>query len=302
MRKGLFRNIFAITLTCGLFGISGLLSVRLFFELAGDDHLAGLLLAIVAVMFEGSKVALLFWGIKRRSIGALVLTGLLEVLSLFASFASALLVVQAASISTTMQASEVVRQEAALSELKAEIASLTKARDSLPADYVSARERYEKLLVPKIELREAKLSELRKLREEASTAFAENSSSELFSAVGKLFATEAEEFGEKLRFIYLVLVAAALDIVAIAMAYFDIKEAEVIREAELVLVEVGGIVHYAKSAASKVALCGKSLEGSGVPRPGSRPCPACSMKSISLRLHESGKMMYNKAADKEATR
>ena len=302
MRKGLFRNIFAITLTCGLFGISGLLSVRLFFQLAGDDRLAGVLLAIVAVMFEGSKVALLFWGIKRRSIGALILTGLLEILSLFASFASALLVVQAASISTTTQTSEVERQEADLNEIKAEIASLSRARDSLPADYVSARERYERLLAPKIELREAKLSELRELREEASVMLAENASSELFSAVGKLFASDAEAFGEKIRFIYLVLVAAALDIVAIAMAYFDIKESEVVREDELVLVDIGGIVHYAKSSASKVALCGKSLADGGVPRPGSRPCPACSMKSISLKLHESGKIVYNKAADKEATR
>ena len=273
-----------ILLTAGLFGVSALLSIRLFWELAGSDRLAAFLLAFVAVMFEGAKVFLWFWGIRRRALGAIVLAIVLVLLSLFASFASALAVVRSAGSGAKLQTRQLERSESELERLDREIAGLVSARDALPADYVKAREKYEGLIGP-LRVERAQVLEKLEARENSQVERAQDAStSELFTAVGSVFASgpAAVILGEFIRMIYLVVVAATLEIVAMAMAYFEIQvERSGDPGAKLELVEDSGIVHARQGDR---VLCGRVIKEPKVPGAGARPCPVCSMKALSVRL------------------
>lgn len=273
-----------IALTAGLFAVSALLSIRLFWELAGDDRLAAFLLASVAVMFEGAKVFLWFWGVRRRSRAAIGLAIVLVVLSLFASFASALAVVRSAGSGARVQTRQLERSESELERLDREIASLVSARDALPADYVRAREKYEGLIGPLRAERSKVLATLEAREATQAEESAEAATSELFTAVGDVFrdGPDAAVLGEFIRMVYLVVVAATLEIVAMAMAYFEIEtETRGDPGARLELLDDGGIVHARQGDR---VLCGRALKDPKAPGPGSRPCPVCSMKALSARL------------------
>ena len=277
------RKVVEITLTAGLFGVSALLSIRLFWELAGDDKIAAFLLASVAVMFEGAKVALWFYGVKRGNPIAIALVAILVALSLFASFASALAVIQKAGIGTQAASTALDDESANIERIEKELSGLTSARDALPPDYIAARTRYEALIAPlraELSTSRSKLAELR--RESASLSRSDTST--LFFAVALVFRAERSEaarLGDKVRMIYLVAVAGMLEIVAMAMAFFEIRGDVGSRRAALEYVELGGIVHL--KTGDKTA-CGRGLEGSREPAPNARPCPSCSMKATALTV------------------
>lgn len=270
-------------LTCGLFGISAVLSVRLFWQLAGSDRTAAYLLATVAVLFEGSKVFLWLWGVKNRAKGAVLLALLLVGLSLFASLASALAIIQKATYSVTSEQVVSDLNTSRVEELRAEIQALGEARDALPPDWVTARERYEGLLRP---LRE-ELKERVEVQETLAGTLTEAQTSAvaytMFDAVGSFFSRDpmgSQRLSSLLRMLYLLAVAVLLEVVGLVMAWYEVT----VRLEPLVytFILIDGIVHIATE--NKV-LCGKPYSQTFATKQDRRMCPSCALRYSLLKLH-----------------
>lgn len=282
------RKVIEIALTTGLFTISAVLSIRLFWELAGGDRVAAVLLATVALLFEGSKVALWFWGIKRRAVGAILLTLILVGLSLFASFASALAILQSASRGSEINRSQSERATAALDQAQKEIAALTAARDALPPDYITARARYEELLKP---LRDRAEAATREIAATETALSPKETTSELFDAVARAFtsAANAHTLALKLRMLYMMIVASCLEVVAMTIAFYEVTDTGA-RSESTVWVLLGNIAHLKR--ASKTA-CGKSLTNEEPLATEGAVCPVCAVVAARLKISE--KILRNKS-------
>lgn len=282
--KSYVKKAIEILLTSALFGISALLDTRLFVQLAGPEEATarGIFIAI-ALIFAGCKVFLWLWGFIHKNKVAIVVAGVLSLMSIFASFASALAIMTTAATATETIVEDLDDLKGQIETLEADIAALVRARDELPGDYISARTRYEKMIEPK----QTALGALRASRSEARSSLSAQSSAAsvyyLFEAVGRFFDPRGgKQLGDQIRFVFTLLVAGLIEVLAVVMSWFETREVKVdpaLAGQRFVL--VGGVTHIATGS---MTLCGKDA-GQRIAEKGNRQlCPSCAMKSALLRL------------------
>lgn len=282
--KKLVKKAIEILLTSALFGISALLDTRLFVQLAGPHEAAarGIFIAI-ALIFAGCKVFLWLWGFVHKNKVAIVVAGVLSLMSIFASFASALAIMTTAATATETIVEDLDDLKGQITALEADIAALVRARDELPGDYISARARYENMIAPK----QSELRTLRASRTEARSSLSAQSSAAsvyyLFEAVGRFFDPRGgKQLGDRIRFVFTLLVAGLIEVIAVVMSWFETREVKVdpvLAGQRFVL--VGGVTHIATGT---LTLCGKPASEVLAEKGNRQLCPSCAMKSALLRL------------------
>jgi hypothetical protein len=282
--KKLVKKAIEILLTSSLFGISALLDTRLFAQLAGQEETAarGIFIAI-ALIFAGCKVFLWLWGFIHKNKVAVLVAGVLSAMSIFASFASALAIMTTAATATETIIEDLDDLKGQIETLEGDIAALTKARDELPSDYITARTRYESLITPK----RAELATLRASRTSARGTLSTQSSAAsvyyLFEAVGRFFDPQGgKQLGDRIRFIFTLLVAGLIEVIAVVMSWFETRELKVdpaLDSQHFVL--IGGVTHISTGA---LTLCGKPTSEVIAEKGNRQLCPSCAVKSALLRL------------------
>lgn len=282
--RNLAKKIIEALLTFALFSISAVLDVRLFAQLAGQDEPeAKAIFVAIALIFAGCKVFLWLWGFVHRSIVAIGVAGVLSLMSIFASFSSALAIMTTASLATEslVEVSEDLKGQIAV--LEADIASLVEARNRLPEDYIAARGRYEKLIEPK----QLELRELRASRSAAAADIRAESAATsvyyLFDSVGAFFSPQGgRELGSRIRFVFTLIVASLIEVIAVVMSWFETRSAVPDpSEGKVRFVLDAGTTHISTGTLS---LCGRSSSQVLASKGDSRLCPGCSMKFALLRL------------------
>lgn len=283
--KKLVKKAIEIILTSALFGISALLDTRLFVQLAGPNEAAarGIFIAI-ALIFAGCKVFLWLWGFIYKNKVAIVVAAVLSLMSIFASFASALAIMTTAATATETIVADLDDLKGQIETLEADIKALTAAKNALPEDYISARTRYEKEM---IDPKKAELKVLRASRTEARSSLSAQSSAAsvyyLFEAVGRFFDPRGgKQLGDRIRFVFTLLVAGLIEVIAVVMSWFETREIKVdpaLAGQRFVL--VGGVTHIATGA---LTLCGKPASEVVAEKGNRQLCPSCAMKSALLRL------------------
>jgi hypothetical protein len=283
--KKLVKKAIEILLTSSLFGISALLDTRLFVQLAGQEETAarGIFIAI-ALIFAGCKVFLWLWGFIHKNKVAVLVAGVLSAMSIFASFASALAIMTTAATATETIVEDLDDLKGQIAILEGDIAALIAAKNALPNDYISARTRYEKeMIAPK----KAELAALRASRTSARGALSAQSSAAsvyyLFEAVGRFFDPQGgKQLGDQIRFIFTLLVAGLIEVIAVVMSWFETRELKVdpaLDSQHFVL--IGGVTHISTGA---LTLCGKPTSEVVAEKGNRQLCPSCAMKSALLRL------------------
>lgn len=277
------RKVIELFLTAGLFGISALLDTRLFVELAGTEILAKGIFLALALLFAGCKVFLWIWGFSTGKKVAVAVAGILSLMSIFASFASALAIMTSAASQSELTQTSLGEIDSEIEALQTEIGALVEARDALPPDYMTLRERYEKLLLPKREALVTLRTQRASTRAELASVSTGASVYFLFDAVGRFFdPDEPRELGTRIRFVFTLIVAGLIELIAVVMSWFDTKEKRLAPSAEaLRMIVVEGVTHFSSGPHT---LCGRPSSDVVATKRDTRLCPSCSMKAALLRL------------------